>query len=85
MSEQLAGKVAYVTGAASGIGKAIADLYAKEGAKVVIADLKQEAADAAVQEIRSRGGQALGVAVDVTQEAQVDASVEAAVKACTDL
>ena len=56
MSEQLAGKVAYVTGAASGIGKAIADLYAKEGAKVVIADLKQEAADAAVQEIRSRGG-----------------------------
>ena len=65
MSEQLAGKVAYVTGAASGIGKAIADLYAKEGAKVVIADLKQEAADAAVQEIRSRGGQALGVAFQV--------------------
>ena len=81
MAQQLAGKVTYVTGAASGIGKAIADLYAQEGARVVIADLKQEAADAAAQDIQSRGGTAMGVAVDVTQEAQVDASVEAAVRA----
>ncbi len=81
MAQQLAGKVAYVTGAASGIGKAIADLYAQEGAKVVIADLKQEAADAAALDIQSKGGTAMGVAVDVTQEAQVDASVEAAVRA----
>ena len=81
MAQQLAGKVAYVTGAASGIGKAIADLYAQEGAKVVIADMKQEAADAAALDIQSKGGTAMGVAVDVTQEAQVDASVEAAVRA----
>ena len=81
MVQQLAGKVAYVTGAASGIGKAIADLYAQQGAKVVIADLKQEAAEAAAKDIESKGGTAMGVAVDVTQEDQVDASVEAAVKA----
>ena len=81
MAQQLAGKVAYITGAASGIGKAIADLYAQEGAKVVIADLQQDAADAAAQDIVSKGGTAMGVAVDVTQEAQVDATVEAAVKA----
>ena len=81
MVQQLAGKVAYVTGAASGIGKAIADLYAQQGAKVVIADLKQEAAEAAAKDIESKGGTAMGLAVDVTQEDQVDASVEAAVKA----
>ena len=58
MVQQLAGKVAYVTGAASGIGKAIADLYAQQGAKVVIADLKQEAAEAAAKDIESKGGTA---------------------------
>ena len=80
MSDQLAGKVAYITGAASGLGKAIADLYAQQGAKVVIADLNQEAADAAAQHIQTAGGQAMGVGVDVTDEAQVNASVEAAVQ-----
>ena len=68
MSEQLAGKVAYVTGAASGIGKAIADL-------------KQDAADAAAQDIRSRGGQALGVGDFVLQgDGAVFGDVHAGVK-----
>ena len=79
-SQQLAGKVAYITGAASGIGKGIADLYAHEGAKVVIADMNLDAANAAAKDIQSSGGQAMGVAVDVTHEEQVNASVEAAVK-----
>ena len=81
MSQQLAGKVAYITGSASGIGRAIASLYAQEGAKVVIADMNKAAADAAAQEIKAAGGEAIGVAVDVTNEEQVNASVEEAVAA----
>ena len=80
MSQQLAGKVAYVTGSASGIGKAIATLYAQEGAKVAIADLNQAAAEAAAAELRAQGFEALGLAVDVTNEEQVDASVEQTVR-----
>ncbi|HJU39406.1 MAG TPA: 3-hydroxybutyrate dehydrogenase [Tahibacter sp.] len=78
---QLRDKVAYVTGAASGIGKAIALRYAREGAKVAIADLNIDAAEAAAAEIRHAGGQAIGVAVDVTDEVQVDVSVAATVQA----
>ncbi|OUL98395.1 3-hydroxybutyrate dehydrogenase [Variovorax sp. JS1663] len=78
---QLKDKVAFVTGSASGIGKEIAILFAQEGAKLVIADLNQEAADATAAELRQSGAQAMGVAVDVTSEAQVDAAVEEAAKA----
>ncbi|MFO1067353.1 MAG: 3-hydroxybutyrate dehydrogenase [Geminicoccaceae bacterium] len=67
---QLKDKVALVTGAASGIGKAIAELYAREGARVVIADLNLDGANATAREI---GSDAMGVAMDVTDEAQVDA------------
>jgi len=78
---QLKDKVAYVTGAASGIGKAIALRYAAEGAKVAVADLNLAAAQATAEEIKAAGGQAIGVAVDVTNEEQVNASVEATVAA----
>jgi 3-hydroxybutyrate dehydrogenase len=63
-----------VTGAASGIGKEIARTYAREGARVVIADLNQTGADATAAEL---GGsrKALGVAMDVTNEQQVEAGV----------
>jgi 3-hydroxybutyrate dehydrogenase len=74
-------KVAIVTGAASGIGRDIAHAYAKEGAKVAIADLKLEGADAVAAEIKSAGGQAMGVAMNVTDEAQVEAGVAAVIKA----
>ncbi|HEX4507802.1 MAG TPA: 3-hydroxybutyrate dehydrogenase [Alphaproteobacteria bacterium] len=69
---RLKGKVAIVTGAASGIGKEIAAFYVREGAKVAIADLNQAAADAVAIEL---GGaeHAIGVAMDVTSEEQVDA------------
>ena len=78
---QLKDKVAYITGSASGIGKEIAILFAQEGAKIVIADLNKDAADATAAELKATGAQAIGVAVDVTNEAQVDASVEEAAKA----
>ena len=78
---QLKDKVAFVTGSASGIGKEIALLYAKEGAKVVIADLNKAAADATAAEIAATGAQAVGVGVDVTSEEQVDAAVEEAARA----
>ena len=76
---KLEGNVAIVTGAASGIGKAIARAYAAEGAKVAIADLNGEAAKAAVDEIAANGGQAMAVTMDVTDEAAVNEGVEAVV------
>jgi 3-hydroxybutyrate dehydrogenase len=78
---RLEGKVAFITGAASGIGNEIARQFAREGAAIAIADLNQQASDAAAAEIRKSGGKAVGVAVDVTSEAQVDAGVKATVQA----
>ena len=78
---QLKDKVAFITGSASGIGKEIAILFAQEGAKIVIADLNKAAADATATELQGKGAQAIGVAVDVTSEEQVDAAVEEAAKA----
>ena len=72
---QLEGKVALITGAASGIGKRIAEVYAKNGAAVAIADLNLEGAQATAKEIEDAGGKALGVAMNVTDEAEVDAGV----------
>jgi len=71
-------KVAIVTGAASGIGKEIAHAFAREGAKVVIADLKKDAAEAAAAEIVAAGGIAMVVAMDVSDETAVNAGVDAA-------
>ena len=76
----LNGKVCVVTGAASGIGKHIAQVYAAAGGKVVIADLKLDAAEAAAEEIRKSGGEALAVAMDVTSEEQVVAGIAQAVE-----
>ena len=77
----LAGKVALVTGAASGIGKRIAEVYAQNGAAVAIADLNLDAANAVAAEIVAAGGKATGVKMDVTSEAEVDAGVAATVTA----
>ena len=77
---QLKDKVAIITGSASGIGKEIAIEYAREGAKVAIADLSLAAAQATADEIVKSGGQAMAVAMDVTNEDQVDSAVAEVVK-----
>ena len=71
----LQGKVALVTGAASGIGKRIAEIYAEHGAAVVVADLNQEGADTVAAEIVQRGMRAIGLRMDVTRESEVDGGV----------
>jgi 3-hydroxybutyrate dehydrogenase len=75
----LTGKIAIVTGAASGIGKDIAKVFLAAGAKVAIADLNIDAANATALEFDPSGENAMGVAMDVTQEDRVDAGVEAVV------
>ncbi|MGH9518433.1 MAG: 3-hydroxybutyrate dehydrogenase [Terriglobales bacterium] len=74
-------KIAIVTGSAAGIGKEIAITYAREGAKVVIADMNKDAAEATAAQLRGTGAQAMSVAMDVTDEAAVNAGVAAVVKA----
>ncbi|VVE57625.1 3-hydroxybutyrate dehydrogenase [Pandoraea aquatica] len=73
---QLNGKVAVVTGAASGIGKEIALTLARAGAAIAIADLNQQGADAVAEEIKAAGGRAIGVAMDVTNEEAVNSGID---------
>ena len=68
-------KVALVTGAASGIGKRIAEVLADHGAHVAVADINRAAAQATADEIRARGVKAAALVMDVTEEAAVDAGV----------
>ena len=78
---KLTDKVCIVTGAASGIGREIALTFAREGGRVVIADLNLGAAQAVVDTAVQSGGKAMAVVMDVTDEAQVDAAVAQVVAA----
>ena len=77
----LAGQVAIVTGGGAGIGRGISELFAGAGAKVVVSDLKVETAQAVADAIKANGGEAIGVACDVTNEDARKALVDEAVKA----
>ncbi len=76
----LKGKVAVVTGAASGIGKRIAEVYAESGAKVAIVDLNLPAASTAARELKAKGKAALGIQMDVTSEESVEAGMAQVLK-----
>jgi NAD(P)-dependent dehydrogenase (short-subunit alcohol dehydrogenase family) len=79
-TRSLEGKVAIVTGAGRGIGRAIALAYGKEGAKVVVASRTQSTVDDVAREIRDAGGEAIGVACDVGKREDVFATVQKAVE-----
>lgn len=77
---RLKDKVAIITGSASGIGRKIAEVYTKEGAKVVIADFNYDSAEKAANEIKATGAEALPIAMDVTDEKQVDDGIKEVIK-----
>ncbi|MFT4955659.1 MAG: NAD(P)-dependent dehydrogenase (short-subunit alcohol dehydrogenase family) [Brevundimonas sp.] len=80
MSMALQGRVAIVTGSGGGLGREHALYLARKGAKVVVNDLSQDAADSVAEEIRAAGGEALAVAASVTDEAAVAAMVSQTVE-----
>ena len=79
MSDRLAGKVALITGAGSGMGRAAAELFAREGARVVVSDLAEDAGKATVAAVHSAGGEATYVRADVSQSTDCAEMVRAAV------
>ncbi|MGH2940522.1 MAG: SDR family NAD(P)-dependent oxidoreductase [Solirubrobacterales bacterium] len=77
-NEKLAGKTAFITGAGSGMGRAMARRFAAEGARVAAADIDADRADAVAAEIRGNGGTASAFTIDVADSASVGAAVDAA-------
>lgn len=78
---RLSGKTALVTGAGSGIGKAIATVYGREGASVMASDINEESAAAVAAQIEDAGGDAKPLRTDTTDEADVTSAIEATVSA----
>lgn len=81
MTGRLSDKVAIITGGGSGIGRSSAELFAREGARVVLAEIDEEAGRSAEEVITAAGGSATFVATDVTSEASVASLLEAVVAA----
>jgi len=78
--KRLAGKIAIVTGSSSGIGKAIALTFGKEGASVVVAARRKDLCEKTAAQIRKNGGDAMAIQTDVTDEAQVERLITETVK-----
>lgn len=78
---RLANKVALITGSASGMGQVAAEIFAREGASVVITDIASEAGEETAQRIRSAGGQAIFIRANVASEAEVEQMIAAAINA----
>lgn len=76
---RLSGKTAIVTGAGSGMGKAIATMYAKEGANVLLADINEERVEQARAEIEELGGSAVAMKVNVAECSEVEAMIDKAI------
>src|SRR5262249_25672450 len=79
MSKLMTGKVVVITGGASGIGRATALAFARQGARVVIGDIDAKGAEDTVAMIRDKGGEATGVCADMTKSADVQRMVKHAV------
>lgn len=77
---KLSSKTAIVTGAGAGMGKAIAILFAQEGANVIVSDINAENIESVVNEIKSNGGQAIGVTANIANEEDIDKMVSTAVE-----
>ena len=78
---RLEGKAVIITGGASGIGRAICEVFAEEGARLTIADIDVEGGEKTLASVRAAGGEAQFVATDVSKEADVEAMVRAAADA----
>ncbi|MEQ8763018.1 MAG: SDR family NAD(P)-dependent oxidoreductase [Planctomycetota bacterium] len=82
---KLSGRVALITGAASGIGRAVASVFAGEGAQVILADLDSPGAEKAVAELKALGADAWATALDVTSEASWMSVIDRVLEACEKL
>lgn len=77
---RLAGKVAVITGGGGGIGRATVELFAREGARIVIAEYNEETGRAAAESAKALGGEAVFVRTDVSSEEQMQALIETAIR-----
>ena len=80
LSRLIKGRVALITGAASGMGKATAQVFAAEGARVIVADINEDEAKNVCKQIESDGGEALAMTLDITDEEQIKKCVSKSIK-----
>ena len=71
LSRSIKGRVALITGSASGMGKATAQVFAAEGARVIVTDVNEGEAKNVSEQIESDGGEALAISLDITDEEQI--------------